>query len=173
MNHDFTNIEYLKFGNAKQRDSYKVLDENKILDILSKYDPILVGTIPISINVEGSDLDIVCYAKELNIFGDFVIEHFGKMEAFTTWNRGEGRLKAVVASFKLGDFDIELFGQSIPTRVQRAYRHMVIEHRLLQEKGDDFRRKVIALKEMGFKTEPAFAKLLGLNGDPYNALLEL
>ncbi|MNO76159.1 hypothetical protein D3C76_672280 [compost metagenome] len=38
---------------------------------------------------------------------------------------------------------------------------------------DHFRERIILLKTSGWKTEPAFAKALGLEGDPYEALLEL
>jgi hypothetical protein len=50
---------------------------------------------------------------------------------------------------------------------------MIIEHRVLIEKGEKFRQEIIKLKRQGLKTEPAFAKLLGLDGNPYEALLKL
>jgi hypothetical protein len=50
---------------------------------------------------------------------------------------------------------------------------MIIESRILKEKGIDFKEKIIKLKSSGIKTEPAFAKLLGLNGNPYVELLKL
>ena len=49
---------------------------------------------------------------------------------------------------------------------------MIIEHKILQENDEKFRRDIIKLKERGLKTEPAFAKLLGLEGNPYQALLD-
>ena len=48
-----------------------------------------------------------------------------------------------------------------------------MEHRVLLAKGEEFRQEVINLKRQGWKTEPAFAKLLGLNGNPYEELLKL
>ena len=49
---------------------------------------------------------------------------------------------------------------------------MIKEFEILEKEGDEFRRKIIELKELGLKTEPAFAKLLGLSGDPYVELLK-
>lgn len=50
---------------------------------------------------------------------------------------------------------------------------MLIEHQILLEKGESFRQEIISLKKQGIKTEPAFAQLLGLSGDPYEAILRL
>lgn len=48
---------------------------------------------------------------------------------------------------------------------------MLIEATILNKYGEDFRRKIIELKESGVKTEPAFAQLLELKGNPYEGLL--
>jgi hypothetical protein len=48
---------------------------------------------------------------------------------------------------------------------------MLIEHHLLNYYDEEFRLKIVSLKEQGYKTEPAFAKVLNLKGDPYQALL--
>ena len=56
----FESIEYLKNGNSRQVQSYKILKSINIFNILKEFNPILVGTIPIGIDIEKSDLDIVC-----------------------------------------------------------------------------------------------------------------
>lgn len=49
---------------------------------------------------------------------------------------------------------------------------MVIEKKILNEKGETFRLSVLEKKKEGKNTESAFAELLGLEGDPYSSLLE-
>nr|WP_249665381.1 DUF4269 domain-containing protein [Mucilaginibacter sp. Bleaf8] len=61
----------------------------------------------------------------------------------------------------------------MPSQQQSAYRHLLIEHYLLQLHGESLRKQVISLKNQGYKTEPAFAMALNLEGDPYLALLQL
>ncbi|MCD1118127.1 DUF4269 domain-containing protein [Chryseobacterium turcicum] len=48
---------------------------------------------------------------------------------------------------------------------------MIAEYKILQEKGDKFKQKIIDLKNNGIKTEPAFGLLLGLE-NPYEDLLK-
>ena len=50
---------------------------------------------------------------------------------------------------------------------------MIIEDRFLNYASLKFKKMIIALKRDGVNTEPAFAKLLNLNGNHYEALLNL
>ncbi|CAA9201268.1 hypothetical protein FLA105534_03504 [Flavobacterium bizetiae] len=169
---DFSNIEYLKNGNKKQRNAFEVLTQHKILSNLAEFDPILVGTIPINIDIENSDLDIICYWNDKANFIEKIILFFGKEAGFAIREIFINGRDSVVANFKIENFEIEVFGQNIPTKDQNGYRHMLIENEILQSKGNDFRSEIIKLKQNGYKTEPAFAFLLGLKGDPYTELLE-
>ena len=56
---------------------------------------------------------------------------------------------------------------------QYAYRHMIVEARLLKIGGPAARPAIRRLKREGRKTEPAFAHYFDLEGDPYETLLEL
>ncbi|KQB40365.1 DUF4269 domain-containing protein [Flavobacterium aquidurense] len=169
---DFTNINYLKNGNQKQIQAFDVLTQNKILFNLSQFDPIFVGTIPINIDIENSDLDIICYWKNKTYFIEKLNSLFGKENEFTIRETLIDDKESIIVNFKINGFEIEIFGQNIPTKDQNGYKHMLIEYEILQSKGDFFRLEIIKLKQNGYKTEPAFAFLLGLKGNPYLELLE-
>ena len=98
---------------------------------------------------------------------------FSYKEDFKIYSKEQNGIKSTIAEFKTDNFLVEIFGQNIPTDKQNAYRHMIIEHRILTEKGIDFLNSIKKLKSEGIKTEPAFSKLLGLKGDPYTELLKL
>ncbi|MCB2197736.1 MAG: DUF4269 domain-containing protein [Bacteroidetes bacterium] len=170
---DFSAISYLKKGNPRQQEVFKILNDLLIFDKLKRFTPVLTGTIPIEIDIESSDLDIICYCKNLEEFKNKVSNHFKYHDDFLIDEKEIRNLKTVIARFKYQGYQIEIFGQNRPVNEQEAYRHMLIEWKILQKKGDLFKQQIIELKKQGYKTEPAFAKLLGFHGDPYTELLKL
>lgn len=168
---DFLRIDYLKSGNQRQKRAYEVLTDLAVIAKLERFSPILVGTIPINIDTETSDLDIICCYENKRQFISALVRHFGHEEKFNFTEKIIRNEDAVVARFLTPDFAVEIFGQDKPTYLQNGYLHMIVEHKILIEKGEDFRLQVVNLKKHGYKTEPAFAHLLNLNGDPYDELL--
>lgn len=173
MIESFRNIEYLKFGNERQKLAFSEIKKYEIFEKLKKYNPILTGTIPIGIDLPESDLDIICECRNHSEFNSYLINQFSKKKDFKVYSIKQNGIESTIAEFKTDNFLIEIFGQNIPTENQNAYRHMMIENKILKEKGSEFKQKIIKLKSNGIKTEPAFAKLLGLEGDPYTELLNL
>ncbi len=169
---DFTNIEYLKSGNDRQQSAYQTLKKLNVFEELKAYHPLLTGTIPIDIDLPKSDLDIICECTDHKTFANRITELYGGKEAFQIKTYLWKEIITTTAKLKFNNFEIELFGQAIPTQNQLAYRHMIIEYQILIQQGPTFKNKIRQLKETGLKTEPAFTKLLGLNGDPYEALLK-
>lgn len=169
---DFTRIDYLQSGNERQRRAYDQLTKLGIFEVLSVYHPLLTGTIPIGIDLPESDLDIICACSDHEKFAKELISHFSNEADFSIRTSIWGGLTSTIATFRSEDFELEIFGQNCPTHLQNAYRHMIIEHRILSERDTSFKLEIIQLKREGMKTEPAFAKLLGLTGDPYAALLD-
>lgn len=169
---DFTTIDYLNKGNKKQRKAYEVFTKYQIFEKLKKFSPILAGTIPIEIDVEESDLDIICEVKNENDFIEFLNQNFKDHNNFSLQKITINNEKSIVLNFMLEGFPIEIFGQNKPAIEQNAYRHMIAEYKILKERGEDFKQKIIELKKKGIKTEPAFGILLGLE-KPYEDLLKL
>lgn len=170
---DFTDISYLKNGNERQKNAFNLLVNNKIIISLFSFDPILAGTIPLNIDIEGSDLDIICYWKNKVEFISVVRSQFAEKQSFQIRETVINSQETIIANFLIDNFEIEIFGQNIPSNQQTAFRHMLVEYKVLLEKGEDFRKLIVELKRNGLKTEPAFAQILGLSGDPYMAMLDL
>lgn len=173
MNKNFKNIEYLKAGNHRQKLAFAEIKQHNVLETLKKYNPILTGTIPIEIDLPESDLDIICECKNHKEFKSYLLNKFAGKKDFKVYTTTQNEIECTIAEFKTDNFLFEIFGQNIPTQNQNAYRHMIIENKILNAKGDEFKKKIKKLKANGIKTEPAFAQLLGLKGNPYTQLLKL
>lgn len=169
---DFESIAYLDKGNQLQRAIQKLLTENRVMDYLQEFHPILVGTIPINIATEDSDVDIVCSFESQDKFKEEINRNFNTYPEYSVVQKSFQDEPTVVVRFKMGAFPVEIFAQRKPSNQQMAFLHMLIEHKILEEEGKDFRKAIIELKENGLKTEPAFTKLLNLQGDPYLSLLK-
>lgn len=170
---DFTNIEYLRDGNKKQQQVYEVFQELKIFEILNNYSPLLAGTIPIEIHIESSDLDIICYTPDLLEFKNHLLINLVTLDQFKIIEKKNNERDTIICRFTYKNFKFEIFAQNRDSINSESYRHMLIEYKLLEKYGNNFRNKIINLKKSGIKTEPAFAKLLRLKGDPFYELLKL
>lgn len=170
---NWKDISYLNSGSTIQKRAFKSLNDLQIFELLAEYSPILTGTIPIGISIDSSDLDITCRFMDADKFEKKMEILFGEQKEFKIQQKEKNGYWVVAASFTFQDFPIEIFGSLFPATDQNSYRHMLIEHRILQLLGEDFRQKVILLKQEGLKTEPAFAKLFKFEGDPYQQLLEI
>lgn len=143
-----------------------------MLGKLARLKPMVIGTPPLGIDIETSDIDIACTADDLEQFKFDAIALFENEQSFEIGNIEGLPDAAVRAAFVSHDWEIELFCQALPIHEQWGVRHFLIEKRLL-EILPSLKSKVIDLKRSGQKTEPAFAAILKLEGDPYVAMLEL
>lgn len=144
---------------------------SNVLERLAAFDPHVAGTPPLGLDLPGSDIDILCHATDLDGFAAELRRAFEDRPSFTLrrWNDGS----AVIAGFTAQGWDFEIFGQTIPVAEQNGWRHFEIERCLLVLGGAPFREAVMRERRAGLKTEPAFAGILRLAGDPYAALLAI
>jgi hypothetical protein len=137
--------------------------------VLAEWDPVPVSSSAAGLGLESSDLDVVCDLRTPG-FATAVRGAFGDRPGFRTWRHGALHLTA----FRGRDMDIEIVGEPRPVEDQLAYRHAVAHRRVVEEHGPAFAAAVRDLRRRtGLKTEPAIARLLRLDGDPYVAVERL
>jgi Domain of unknown function (DUF4269) len=137
---------------------------------LAAYTPALVGTFPLGLTVAGSDIDIACYAPDAALF-QLDLERSLAARSIAAEPRRFGG--TVVAGFVHDGTPYEVFAEGKVVHQQAGFRHMIVEGRVLVLGGTVLRARIIEMKRAGTKTEPAFAQVLGLAGDPYAAVLAL
>jgi hypothetical protein len=166
----FLTLDYLRSGTQTQQEVYQLLTESKLMYKLAAHHPVLAGTVPLNIDIQGSDLDIICEFDDKQRFKELLNLQFSDYPKFQILELLVRDVETIIANFYIQNWEVEVFGQAIPVVEQAAYRHLLAEHNLLLHHGDWLKQEVIQLKKSGYKTEPAFAKALNLPGDPYEAL---
>lgn len=173
--HNWHDPSYLQAGTSRQRQAYQAWKALALGAVLRAFGPVITGTIPLAIDVAASDLDVCCKVAPAaqGAFEALVRQHYGHLPGFRVSRFSSRGHASLVCGFSYEGLPVELFGQGLPTAQQYAFRHLVLEAALLEAGGEAWRTAVRRLKQQGVKTEPAFAQLLGLPGDPYEALLGL
>jgi hypothetical protein len=169
---NFRSINYLKLGSAEQSRAFDAICQLQVLTRLGKYDPVLVSAICLDIGTAKSDLDIICEVYDHDAFITEMTQLFGNELRFS-WRKSSLDPSATIICFTALGFEFELFGKSMPVEKQSAFRHIYQVARIIDLGGERFRGAIRDLKNQGLKTEPAVARLLGLSGDPYQAVLDL
>jgi hypothetical protein len=139
---------------------------------LAEFDPHFAGTLPLGVDLPTSDLDILCHAAEPEAFAVALWAAFSGETEFSLrqWISAD---RPVIASFIAHGWPFQVFGQKKRVNEQNGWRHFIAERRLLRLGGPTFRAAIMRERSRGVKTEPAFATVLRLKGDPYLAILDL
>ncbi len=139
---------------------------------LGGFPSMVIGTPPLDLATQDSDIDIAFQADDLDQFQRNAASAFGDLPCYSHHFASKRGERYLCVQFQTLGWDVELFCQSIPLDQQWGVRHFHMERRLL-DLNPPMRQLVLQLKHQGMKTEPAFAAVLGLAGDPYEAILLL
>lgn len=150
----------------------EALDRLQLLELLAPFDPHVAGTPPLDIDLPTSDIDVLVQIEHAASFTDTVWGHFSHLPGFAIW-QWTSRERAIITRFETLGWEFEIFASTIPVEQQSGWRHFLVEKRLLDVGGRDFRDHIFNLRQAGMKTEPAFAQVLQIPGNSYVALLEL
>jgi hypothetical protein len=178
---DLYSIDYLKNGSERQRRAYSVLYELNLMKKISDWTDgevemglhlTLAGSIPIDLATDESDLDVIVSASDLKRMSEIYRRELGNMSSFQQERGIVLGVATLITKFGFGGETFEIFTQNVPVPRQNAVIHLLVEERLLTLGGEGFRQAIMALRQTGWKTEPAFGEVLGLE-EPYRELLEL
>jgi predicted metalloenzyme YecM len=157
----------------KNKKVWNALVQSRVLEVLKDFNPLVVGTFPLELQTEKSDLDIIASAKDQVAFKTLLEENYIWQPHFQAHFKLKKGNPVVVVRFEYDGVPIEIFSQDKPTTEIESYKHFIVEERLLKLGGEKLKSALQTLRAKGEKTEPAFAKVFGLEGDPYEALLGL
>ena len=134
--------------------------------------PALVGSLPLDLALDSSDIDIVVYATDLKSFGSVLKIEFGDLEYFRSSRGIVLGIPTLMTEFAFSGETYEIFSQATLVPRQNAVIHLLVEERLLNLGGSEFRTQIMNERELGAITEIASGNVLGL-ADPYRELLAL
>ncbi|WP_323891229.1 DUF4269 domain-containing protein [Aeromonas veronii] len=176
-------LDYLAHGNPRQRSAHALLTAGVWDELAAQCaDLALVSTLAIGLDRPGSDLDILCQHTDPAEFAATFAEQGWQASA-----KGDNvwLLDRIFACLDQSCADtgsdkseaswpLELYVTPAPIETLNGWRHLTMMAALLERFGDAFYRDVLRLRlEEGLKGEAAMCRLLGLAGDPYEALLTL
>lgn len=174
-------LDYLAHGNPRQRSAHALLTAGVWDDLAAQCaDMALVSTLAIGLDRPGSDLDILCQHPNPAAFAA-MLEAQGwqaSPKGYNIWllERTFSCLDQHNADCDQSEtsWPLELYVTPAPIETLNGWRHLTLMAALLERFGDAFYREVLHLRlENGLKGEAAMCRLLGLAGDPYEALLTL
>lgn len=164
----FYSLDYLSTGTMKQRAAYKLIRKYRLWKILHPFSPLLAGTIPLDIDIETSDLDILCCSQDFAAITYEVFSHLTSAQIQVIHSQDR-----LVIRFELGAFPIEIYTEKQASEMQNGFVHMLVEARLLHLGGEALKQEIRTLKQEGYNTEHAFTHALNLKGDPFKVLYDL
>ncbi|OHY98518.1 DUF4269 domain-containing protein [Thalassospira sp.] len=175
MPNAFRGLDLLRSVSVRGQKAAGLISGHGVWDGLAGFDPIVAGTFPINLDIDGSDIDILCHCPDFDGFKAHVQAVFGHHDDFGLHRRPATQhvAQAIVVRFVLDDLPVEIFATGTPSQCQFGFRHMLVEARLIYLLGSQLSEEIRKMKRAGFKTEPAFAILLELGADPYLVLDEM
>lgn len=149
------------------------LKKSGILRLLRPYHPLIAGSLPLGLAVSSSDCDIIIEVDDFAKTEKHLHDLFSGLPGFKLWQRSDQSVPEMIASFFVDEVHFEIFCQKIPSMKQTAYKHFLAEERILKYAGLPFAELVLQERRQGLKTEAAFAKILRLEGNPFDAMSSL
>lgn len=150
-------------------DAAEVLHQSGIMDSLAAYSPTVVSTLWVGLDIEGSDIDILCHYADQSSYVQAVESRCSDFSEYQQQSRDDH----VITRFNLADYPVEIYASNQAVTEQAGYIHFQVMKRLVELGGEQFQLAIRDLKRQGLKTEPAITHYLNISGDPYEEVAAL
>lgn len=97
----FRTISYLESGSEIQRRAHEAIAELNLFRDLAGYTPVLCGTVPIAIDVAGSDLDIIMEVHDFERYTEEIKQRYRKLEGFRMKEKTVKGVPTVIANVRI------------------------------------------------------------------------
>lgn len=169
----FINLEYKHSPTPMQSKALECLAKLNLFHDLKEFCPVFAGTIPLDIDIQGSDIDIICQVTDFARFQTRLRECFEAYQNFIITESYGSNSRHSISQFDAHTFRIEIYGEQKPVTEQNGFLHLVAEAKLLEIGGPSSKDEIRKIKNQGHKTEPAFAEFFKINGNAYTELVKL
>lgn len=160
---DWSNIAYLQSGTPRQQDAWRVLVESDIFMVLASYDAVLVGAIPLGLDAILSEVEIICYAPDLEALTRELRLYYGDASFFELVHLDDSVPPTLICRFGHKNFTLEVRAQPIPVAEQAAMRLLEVEARLLRHASHDAQWGIQARMDAGQSLHAAFTDYFRLS----------
>ncbi|MBL8019174.1 MAG: DUF4269 domain-containing protein [Leptospirales bacterium] len=127
--------KYFSVASSAQKEVQNVIETLGILRILAPYRPVLAGTFPLDLQVQGSDLDILTESVDLMSFQKIVLSRFQENEGFRNRITSIRGVESFVCGFAFNGFEFEIFCQNRPVIEQDGFLHLLPNTGCLDERA--------------------------------------
>ena len=155
----------------KNKSIFNAIADSNLLRSFKSYAPLIIGDFPLGIDTHKSDLDILMYAKDLNILESDLKSHYENHDEFEYLRSFIDGVETLIVNFKQNHISFEVFAQTQPITLQKAYRKFLAIERLMKIGGDIFKETVMGIRLDGTNSQAAIAESLNIKKEPCNELL--
>ncbi len=169
----FIEREYQKSPTDVQKRALEGLSKLNLFHDLKEFKPVFAGTIPLDIDIQSSDINIICEVTEFIRYQTRLRECFERQKNFIITETYNAVARNSTCRFDAHTFRVEIHGEKKTIQKQNLFQYLIAEAKLLEIGGDAARAEIRRIKRNGHKTEPAFAEYFKIKGNAFDELVKL
>lgn len=167
--------ENLARGTERQRRAFEAIESSALIESLKNHSPVLIGAIPLDVDVDTSPIEVVCSSENLEAFAQSLRERWAFADGFKLIHTVANGQPAIKARFRSLGFDVRILAQAMSVFQQPKVVTLLLAARLLTFAPSGARDEIRARIGRGEALEEAVANCFEIEteGEALEALLRL